>query len=227
MGVRQRYSKLAVRLVLCALPIACVAGVGGILAVPYTHAQASRAQQLDVQQGFDFMRDRHSPVGFITSLKVGGTALTADITALKNPEDPGETLVAVAVLTQYDWTAGVTDPMHFGGQVSTANKQKLAEMLMSNMSDKTVELTYVVYDYDPLQKKYFKSASVDGTITGLIEQRGDELNLSIAHEPSSEVESPSNFNLQFGIKPVGSQRINLATGVAQKIVRRWGVTRTP
>jgi len=189
--------------------------------------QFSRA--LDVYQGFNFKKDKQTPVGYILSINVGGQALTADQETIKDPQNPDQAISdkVVAVLNHYLWETGVTDAMYFSGQISTANKQKLAELLYKNLSNVAVVFKYVVYEYDPLAKKYFKSNFVDAALNGLLEKSGDDLNLSVADNESTEVQSPKNYTFQVGIKPqTTEQAVNLATADQKNISKKWGVTET-
>ena len=74
-------------------------------------------------------------------------------------------------------------------------------MLLGTWSNVKVEFSYSVYEYDPAQKKYFKSGFMDAELKGLLEKNGDDLNLTVADDPSHEVQSPKNFAFQVGIKP--------------------------
>ncbi|EPX55993.1 hypothetical protein D187_008248 [Cystobacter fuscus DSM 2262] len=185
------------------------------------------ARSLDVYQGFNFKKDKQTPVGYITSLKMGGIALAADQATIKDPEQPDKTIAdkVVGVLNHYMWETGTTDAMYMSAQISTENKQTLAAALLGSWSNIEVEIKYVVYEYDPKLKKYYKSNSVDAVLKGLLEKNGDELNLSVADDPSSEVQSPKNFTLQIGVKPQSlEQTVNLATASGKNLVKQWGIT---
>lgn len=187
------------------------------------------ARALDVYQGFNFKKDKQTPVGYITKLTVGGQAFTADMETVKNPEEPDKALSdkVVAVLNHVLWQTGVTDAFYFSGQVSVGNKQSLSAQLLGKMVDMTVEFKFIIFEYDPLQKKYFKSMTVDKDLKGLLEKNGDEMNLAVADDESREVQSPKNFTLQIGIKPQNiEQSVNIATASGKNIVKQWGVTET-
>lgn len=187
------------------------------------------ARALDVYQGFNFKKDKQSPVGYLLSVTVGGQALTADQETIADPEQPDKALESkvVAVLNNYLWETGVTDAMYFSGQVSTANKQKIAEMLLGTFANVEVVFKYVIYEYDPLAKKYFKSSFVDADLNGLLEKNGDALNIAVADNESREVQSPKNFTFQIGIKPkTQEQSVNVAAASSKNIAKKWGVTET-
>jgi hypothetical protein len=185
------------------------------------------SRSLDVYQGFNFKKDKQSSVGFITKAKIGDIELTADQETLTDPEQPDKPLAAkvVGVLNHFLWETGITDAMYLSAQISTSNKQILSAALMGTWANVNVEFQYVVYEYDPLAKKYFKSSFTDAALKGILEKNGDDLNLSVADDPSTEVQSPKNFVCQLGIKPQTlEQAINLATGSGKNIVKKWGVT---
>ncbi|MFY2561595.1 hypothetical protein ACN469_28605 [Corallococcus terminator] len=187
------------------------------------------ARDLDVYQGFNFKKDKQTPVGFITSITVGGIVLTADQETISDPEQPDKALASkcVGVLSSYLWETGVTDALYLSAQISTANKQKIAEMLLGTFSNIEVVMKYVVYEYDPLAKKYFKSNFVDADLNGILEKNGDRLNIAVADNESREVQSPKNFTFQIGVKPKTlEQSINVAAASSKNIVKKWGVTET-
>jgi hypothetical protein len=187
------------------------------------------ARALDVYQGYNFKKDKQTPVGYITSIQVGDQALTADQETIKDPEQPANNLgtKVVAVLNHYLWETGVTDAMYFSGQISTANKQLLAQLILGSFANINVTFNYVIYEYDPLAKKYFKSNYVDSALNGMLEKNGDDLNVAVADDASTEVQSPKNYSFQIGIKPqTREQSVNVATASQKNIVKQWGVTET-
>lgn len=189
--------------------------------------QFSRA--LDVYQGFNFKKDQQTPVGYLLSVTIGGQALTADMETIYDPEQPDKVLASkvVAVLNNYLWETGATDAMYFTGQISTGNKQKLAEMLLGTFANVEVVFKYVIYEYDPVAKKYFKSSFVDADLNGLLEKNGDALNIAVANKESKEVQAPKNYTFQIGVKPKTlEQSVNLAAASSKNIVKKWGVTET-
>jgi hypothetical protein len=179
---------------------------------------------LDVYQGFNFRKDKVTNVGFITSLKIGTLALAADITA-KDPMAPTTDLAVVSVMSDFGWGLGVTDALELSGQVCIPNKQSIASLLLSDLSNVTVEVQLTIYEYDPLAKKYFKSFCTDAVLKGIVEKHGGDLALVAADDPSQEVQSPKNFAFHISLKPEPLQQsITLATGDTKNIVKQWGIT---
>lgn len=185
------------------------------------------AKSLDVYQGFNFKKDKQTPVGYITKLMVGDVEMAADQATIKDPEQPGSDFGSkvVGVLSHFMWETGTTDAMYMSAQISTANKQALAAKLLTDWTNMEVTFNYVVYEYDPKEKKYFKSNHVDAELKGILEKNGNDLNLTVADDPSNEVQSPQNFTLQIGIKPqTQEQVVHMATGLNKNLSKQWGIT---
>ncbi len=182
-------------------------------------------RSLDIYQGYNYKKDKQTPVGFILSMKVGDTVLTADQTC-KDPTNPTQDLKVTAVMSSVLWETGVTDPVYLAGQISTANRQNVALMVINNLTNIVTVFQFSVYDYDPIAKKYFLAFHSNGTdMNGLLEKRGEELNISVADDASTEVQSPENYAFQIGIKPQASaqQAVHIATADQKNVVKAWGL----
>lgn len=180
---------------------------------------------LDVYQGYNYKKDKQTPVGFITKLKLGETTLTADQTC-KDPTNPTTDLKAVAVLSDIQWDTGVTDAIYFAGQVSVTNKQNILTLVYTSMTNVLAEFQFSVYDYDPLAKKYFLAFHSNNTdMKGILEKNGEELNLAVADDASTQVQSPENYAATTGIKPQPSaQALQVAVGDGKNFAKAWGLT---
>lgn len=180
----------------------------------------------DQYQGYNFKKDVQTPVGYITALKIGTTALAVDQT-VKDPLKPADDLKVVAVLTGALWELGPTDALYFSGQVSITNKQNIQLLTYTEMTQVEVICKFAVYDYDPVQKAYYQCmlGTGDAELKGIIEKNGDDLNVGIADEKSPEVQSPENYAFQIGFKPQPTaQQITIATSFSNKAVKAWGIT---
>jgi len=189
---------------------------------------ATFQKSCDVYQGYNYKKDKVTPVGFITALKIGDTELTADQTC-KDPMSPEDDLVVVAVLSGALWELGVTDGLYFSGQLSVNNKQKVQMLTYKDLTKVDTTCTFVVYDYDLIKKAYFKCLlpTDDATLNSLLEKSGGDLNINVADDASHEVQSPENYAFQIGIKPQPeAQTITVATSFTEKIVKAWGLTVT-
>ncbi|UQA56297.1 hypothetical protein [Polyangium aurulentum] len=181
-------------------------------------------KNLDIYQGYNYKKDKQTPVGFITKLKIGTQDLTADQTC-KDPTDPTKDLKVVAVLSGALWQLGVTDAVYLSGQISTANKQNVGILVINNLTNIEVDFQFSVYDYDPIAKKYFLAFHSNSTdMKGLLEKRNDELNVTVDEDASTEVQSPENYAFTIGVKPQPqAQTLHVATGDQKNIVKSWGL----
>lgn len=179
----------------------------------------------DIKQGYDYQKDVQTPIGYLTSLKIGDTELKADQT-VKDPMAPDTDLPVVAVLSGALWELGVTDAFHFAGQLSVYNKQNVLSLVYKSLAKVDVTFKMAVYEYDPLEKKYFKCllGTDDAALNGLVEKSNGELTLSISEDASTEVESPKNYAFHIGINPQPSaQTVTIATSFSDKVVKSWGM----
>lgn len=179
----------------------------------------------DVRQGYDYEKNKQTPVGFIRSLTVGRTALAADQTC-KDPLRPTEDLAVVGVCSDVLWELGVTDALYFTAQLSAHNRQSLAQLLFQALTNLEVTCQFVICEYDPVAKVYFKAFHGDDTdLKGVVEKKGEDVSLSIADDASTEVQSPENYTFQIGIKPQPrAQSLTVATSSTKNVVKAWGVT---
>ena len=179
---------------------------------------------LNVYQGFNFKKDRQTAVGFITELKINNTTIPADIVC-KDPLQLTNDLPVVSVLCDVSWATGMTDSIHFIGQISATNRQDIALMVYLDLINIEVILKYTIYEYDPVAKKYFKSFHCnDAELKGLIAKNGSNLTLSVANESSIAVQSPINYSFHIGIKPQPiAQNVTIATASQLNLVKQWGI----
>jgi hypothetical protein len=85
-----------------------------------------------------------------------------------------------------------------------------------------------VYEYDPVAKVYYKCFHCNDTaMNGVLEKKGEDLNLTVAEDASTEVQSPENYTMNIGIKPQPTaQTLTVATSSTKNVVKSWGLTVT-
>lgn len=179
---------------------------------------------LDIYQGYNYKKDKQTPVGFITKMTVAGTDLTADQTC-KAPTNPTTDLKVVAVLSQIYWGTGATDAVYFSGQISATNRQSVAMLTYASLTSLEVVYQFSVYDYDPVAKKYFLAFHSSQTdMRGVLKKQGQDLILSVMDDASTEVQSPINYGFQAGVEPQPSaQVLHIATAAQKNVVKAWGL----
>lgn len=203
-------------------------------------------RELDPTQGFNFKKDYQKTIGFLTMLKIGTESFAADFTVnspmavttasgiTTQATATAGALNVVAVLKSISWAMGDTDPLVFKGLLSIAGKQAFSALLYASMIDIDVEVGFVIYEYDPLAKKYYAAfsnsaqGSTDATATGVKGQiRKEDVNLKMVIQPEADaaVQSPINyeFDLEVVPKPV-VQSLLFATSSTRKVTKSWGRT---
>lgn len=208
---------------------------------------ATYDRSLNIQQGFNFKKDVQQPIGFVTWLKIGTEKIEADMTvnspmaatpgteSAKTGTASDGNLKVVAVLEKITWEMGDTDPLQFEGQLSIAGKQAFSALLYATMIDVDIEIGFVIYEYDPLAKKYYAAfsdtaqaatdaaAAASTGVRGQIKKDGDNLAMTIEMDPNTDVQSPINykFTLQVVPKPE-KQTLKFATSTSRKTTKNWG-----
>jgi len=185
---------------------------------------AEFSKSCDIFQGYNYKKDVQTPVGYITKLKIGDVELKADQT-VKDPMSPEDALKVVGVLSSAMWGLGPTDAVYFAAQISVGSKQSCVELIYRSLTKVEVLFQFSVYDYDPLAKKYFKCLHCSDTdMKGILEKNGADLNLGVADEKSTEVQSPENYAFYVGIKAQPeAQSLTVAAGDQKNVVKSWGI----
>jgi hypothetical protein len=188
---------------------------------------ASTSFNCSVGQGFNFEKDSQNVVGHLTSLKIGAKEFAKDIEVMDPTAIKDDTKVkVVGVISGIYWNGGYADPLSVNCQVSTVNKQDAVVLQHSDLSDTAVEYDYVIYDYDPVAKVYFKAFhNNETTLKGLVEKSGGSLSLGIEMDQGMEVVSPKNFGFYIGIMPQEeAQVVHYGVSNTGKFTKAWGVS---
>jgi hypothetical protein len=187
---------------------------------------AESSYNCDVRQAFNFEKDAQSWVGHIVGLKIGTQDLTADI-AVTDPTSAnmGTTVKVVGVASNMYWAGGYADPVSFNCRVSITNKNTITTLTHQSLSNTEVDVKFNIYEYDPVQKAYFKCFHTnDANINGLIFKSGGELQIQIDAEENMDVVSPKNFSLSLSVMPQPTaQSIQVAVSTSAKFAKAWGV----
>lgn len=205
----------------------------------------SYERELDLVQGYNFKKDVQNPVGFITKLSIGPASIEPDQTistpmnkigAVTNvaAEESEGTLKVVSVLKKIKWDLGDTDPLEFEGTLSVTGKQMVMGLLYATMIDIQIAVSFVIYEYDPLYHQYYVAFSdtVSGStdvgaagagVLGLIKKDGANLALTVSPTPSSDVQSPENYDFTLQVVPwPKAQPLYLAAASTRKVTKPWG-----
>jgi hypothetical protein len=180
----------------------------------------------DVVNGFNAQSDVQTITGLLTYLKIGDTEYLSDL-SVTNPEDIESEIACVGVLSSVFWGGGEADPLQFDMRISTANKNSSIELVQKTLVNTEVDFTFVVFEYDPIAKKYFRCFHNDDEVyNGLVLKEGGDLAIGVDPDAAGEVVAPKNFPFSIGImppEPTEGQPIHFAASVDKKMVKQWGV----
>lgn len=187
---------------------------------------ASTSFACDVSQGFNFQKDAQCLIGHITSLKIGDKEFKKDLAVTVPTNTTGDKVKVVGVISNIYWEGGHPDPIMFDCRVSTDNKQAGLTLQHQELSDTSVEFSYVIYDYDPIKKKFYPSFHTkEIDLKGLVAKSGGEIDLAIDMDQATDVVSPENYSFILGVMPTEEeQEVHFAVNVSAKFVKKWGVT---
>jgi len=185
---------------------------------------AELSYSCSVSQGFNFQKDEQILVGHINTLKIGETELKADLN-ITDPEDDTKLVKVFGITSSIYWAGGYADPIQLDCQVSSDNKNVLAQFQHKSMKNTEVVFAFTTYDYDPKQKKYFKCFhSGDAKLNGLVLKSGGSLAFNIDINQSMEIVSPKNYSFNLGVMPQDlDMAVQIAISVTDKFAKKWGV----
>jgi hypothetical protein len=143
-------------------------------------------------QAFHWERDIQGPVGHVTKFQISSKDFPKDLQLVNPLITSGSNATTVAgVIDKIGWNGRPGGKLELDFVVSTSNRRELLTLLHSagggDLESATVTLGFVVYDYDPLAKKYFKAFHTGGTpITGVIETGSGDHQLEGLDEEEAE-----------------------------------------
>ncbi len=195
----------------------------------------------DANHAINFARDVHKVFGHLQVFKIGtDVTLATDLNVMEPKEQSSQTVAGL--LTELSWGGGPEDSLTINALISSSNRQKVLQVVHKAVSNVKIKFQFVVYDYDPDVKKWFRAFNTQGIdITGYLEQSemgttrvgssGSQaspkikIELSVATDPT--VAAPPLFTMTAKIRPSETvEDIHFLTNYQQKIVKKWGVPTT-
>lgn len=105
-------------------------------------------------------------------------------------------------------------------QISAANLQTLTAM--TGGTKVPVSFQFAVIEYDPIQRKYFKSCSSGTAFNGFIDSSTTSTSFSLASQATLDVATPANYALKLAISPTPtSQNVVISMGAGKNINKPW------
>lgn len=178
------------------------------------------------KEAYDFHLGCRKKIAYLFRLsfpKVGLQLVTDN--PLQDPENPGTKFKAIGGIDSIFWKGGPIDPIHITFRVSPSNHSVLQEALDSLKGGTEIEAEWAAYDYDPLQKKYFKHFHTNSQPIVFILSK--ETQVSLNAYPDNEIEHPLNFLVDMSLTPKKVnevQELSYAySATSEPLTRRIGV----
>jgi len=190
------------------------------------------SEKCNVKQALDLERGLQERVGHVLAITVAGAALTKDL-SVEDPMITGaeEYVPVVGVIELVEWAGGRRDPLELTCWISASNWQKIAQVEHTEddgaADDEELAecaMSFVVYDYDPLKKKTYKSFHTNNVaVKGLF--RFDGKDIVVGRTPHEAIKSPQVYQLKLCAKPKPPQQ-DLQVGLAAMATQTkpWGET---
>ena len=208
------------------------------------HIRDGYSCSLDIEQAFNFSLARQRAVGFITKLELNRRPITPEFmipgyltgararTTATNSTGAAGRQKSVAVLESIEWNLGDTDPIVFVARISALARQKISMVQYRLPISVDVTVSWVVYEYDEVRRKYYVSFATSPTGNGglvkcILQKTGGALELGVGATPEKDIQMPRNYRLSFSIVPKKGpkQRLHLAAGVTLRMIKLWGGAR--
>jgi len=191
---------------------------------------ASTNLSCSVEQAFNFQKDAQCLIGHLTELEISSDdkgKFKIDM-AVVDPTKPfGEKETkekVVGVISNIHWQGGYADPIYIGCRISTSNKTIAATLEHTTLSDTKVKCKFKIYDYDPVEKKFYLCFHTEESLKGLVAKQAEELEFGVDLDAAGDVMSPKNYNFYIGVMPEEiAQQVNMAFDLNAKITKNWGV----
>jgi len=215
-------------------------------------------KQCDIGQGYNFKPDEHHTFGHINTLALGDSNIPSDIKVLDpatatSPQPPAGpsyldatnifTYPVAAVLEDVAWSMLPNDNITLKARISPASASLLNALAMQPLKRVIVTLSFAVYQYDPVNSKYFTSFL---SYKGVTSPKGGGFGNDGAAKPISALfakTSATTFGLKVGAAqedPLGihnhtvelilappivntPQQLLIQTSDTLKMIKPWGV----
>jgi len=201
------------------LPLIFVAGSSSAAKPKYGRVSFDALSQ---KQGFNFDNNGKDPLGFVNTLTIGAVTIEPDV-EVHHPTAAHLPPKSVGVLGSIAWGGGSADPIELTVYISAKNRERIEQLLHGGVADTSVKIDFVVYNYDPINKKYFKaffpnSCPARGQIRK--DSEGSPFKLG---EKGAAVATPENWALSIVIGPANGV-VQLTYGIpnAAATDKTWG-----
>jgi hypothetical protein len=150
--------------------------------------------RLNYTQAFAYRSDSQASFGYLTAIHFGSgnTTLSADLQATNPIMGTQVSSTAVAILESFQWAGGSTDTLTLDGYVSGPNRDLLSRLVHGPMTDLSVTLSFVIYEFNQVSGRWFRPIYLEGAPlnamvhkTGAIPQIGIDTTTPVNPVPNS------------------------------------------
>jgi hypothetical protein len=139
-------------------------------------------------------------VGYLEKLLIDGKEIKAD-TLVRDPEDPSKQIAATAILESVCWDG---QSFYLRCRISPQVKASLLEALCPAKPSVIADAQWVVYEYDYMKQRYFRSFHTNNKAISL--SMPDRMaSVDISEKPESEG-MPINFLLRISFTPANEEQ---------------------
>ena len=164
-------------------------------------------ESLSQKQGFNFDKSGQEPIGFINALTIGTTTIEGDLQLRQPTASRSWDAKSVGVISRIAWGGASSDPIELTVYLSAQSYHRIEELLKQPIANSAVRVDFVVYNFDPVAKKYYRTFYPnDVPLRGLVRKNGAEPPLKLG-DKGTDVVDPENWAVSIVMAP--------PTGVAQ------------
>ncbi|MFC1706089.1 hypothetical protein ACFL59_04595 [Planctomycetota bacterium] len=180
--------------------------------------------ECDVPQSYNLQRDAQCRIGHVEALSVAGVKFLKD-QQVGEPLKWGSPKV-VGIIAGLEWEGGFAQPLNFTFHVSVPNKQKITELVHSQLKTSEVNIQFTIYDYDQVAKAWFLQFDSRGKeVAGMVQKEGGALQFGVEDAMNEEVQSPQNHVANLNVIPIElEQDLGFSSGHEKGTAKKWGVT---
>jgi hypothetical protein len=180
-------------------------------------------ESLSQKQGFSFDKSGQDPIGFINALTVGATTIEGDLQLRQPTASRSWDAKSVGVLGRIAWGGASSDPIELTAYLSAQSYHRIEELLREPVPNSSVRIDFVVYNFDPIAKKYYRAFYPnDVPLRGVIRKNGAEPPLKLGAK-GTDVVAPENWALSIVMAPpAGVAQLTYTVANSSSTDKVWG-----
>jgi hypothetical protein len=199
--------------------------------------RSSLDYECDWRFGFNLHARGNSAVGYLLFWSgCGGLSLSKDISTQNPFTSPGQTVVkgttvkSIGLLESLQYPGEEDDPIRVVAYVSKDSAANIRAKLTRPVTTTKVQVAWYIVSFDDDRNTWFEAAYIDGKANAdaNIDTANGDLQISIDRKSTQIAENIDLqvYKFEFQIIPAAGAQTTLqfATGVTQRLVKRWGAS---